>query len=73
MVKKNAFVMLLFVICLFTGCSIPTTGKANWEASFTIGIKTEQLSEEPARVGIESTVVDKFVDSLTDSKVSNDE
>lgn len=68
--KKN-IVTSLFALCLFvgtTGCAITTTGEANWEVYG--GIRTRQLSEGPASVEFQSSVVDKITDSLTDKEIS---
>ncbi|RLC88977.1 MAG: hypothetical protein DRJ03_00005 [Chloroflexi bacterium] len=65
---------LLLTVCLAvgaTGCAFTTTGEASWEVYG--GIRTRQLSEEPAKVEIESSVVDKIVESLTDGEVTEAE
>lgn len=71
--KKN-IVALLLIACLSVGtmgCAFPTTGEAVWEVYG--GVRTRQLSEEPAKVEIQSSVVDKIIDLLTDGKVSDAE
>lgn len=71
--RKNFVTLLLATFLLFgtTGCAFTTQGDGSWE--IYAGIKTKQHSEQPAKVTIESSVVDKIVDSLTDGKVSETE
>lgn len=72
---RKRFVTSLLAVCLLvgpiSGCSFTTTGEANWEVYG--GVRTRQLSEEPASVEIKSSVVDKVVDSLTDGEVTEAE
>lgn len=71
---KKSLIVLIIVAGLFVGsagCAIQTNGEASWEAYF--GVRTKQHSDEPAQVKVESSVVDKIVDSLTDGKVSEAE
>lgn len=71
---RKSFVTLLIAACLFigiTGCGISTQGEANWELYG--GFRTKQHSEEPAEIIVESSVVDKIVDSLTDGEVTEAE
>lgn len=68
------FATLLLTVCLAvgtTGCAFTTTGKASWEVYG--GVRTEQLSDEPSKVEIESSVVDKIVESFTDGEVTEAE
>jgi len=68
---KKYLITLLLAACLSlgtAGCVVTTTGEASWEAY--IGIRTRQHSEEPSKVEIQSSVVDKIADSLTDGEVS---
>lgn len=72
MTKK--FATLLLTACLAVGtigCAVTTAGEASWEMYG--GVRTRQHSDEPAKVNIQSSVVDKIVDSLTDGEVSDDE
>jgi len=69
---KSIGTALLATIFLFSaGCAIKTGGKSTW--TIFCGISTEQQSEEQASVSVESTVVDKIVDSLTDGEISDAE
>lgn len=72
MIRK--IVTLLFATFLLfevAGCQIITEGDGSWEACFSI--RTKQNSEQPAKVELKSSVIDKVVDSLTDDKVSDAE
>lgn len=72
MTKK--FATLLLAVCLVigtTGCSVGTTGKANWEIYG--GVRHNQEGDKPAEVEIKSSVVDTIVDLLTDGEVSDEE
>ncbi len=69
--RSVPLILFLYLLLCFTGCAVTTTGEGTWE--ICIGIHTKQISEHPARVGIESSVVDKIVESLTDGKISPDE
>lgn len=63
MIKR---IILLLVVCLTfgaIGCSVTTTGKSSWEAF--VGVRTEQHSEEPATVKVESTFLDKLIDMFS--------
>jgi len=72
MTKRFATLMLAVCLAVGTiGCSIGTQGEASWE--LYAGFRTKQHSEEPAKIVIESSVVDKIVESLTDGEVSEAE
>lgn len=63
---KKKLALLFMAVCLTVGnlgCSIGTTGEASWEAY--VGVRSKQISDAPAKVEIESTVVDKVVDFVT--------
>ena len=65
---------LLLTVCLAvgaTGCAVTTAGEASWELYG--GFRTRQHSEEPAKITVESSVVDKVVDSLIDGEVTEAE
>lgn len=71
---KKKIVTFLFAICLavgLIGCTLSTTGSASWEV-YT-GIRHQQISEEPAKVAIESSIVDKIVDLFTKPDQTEDE
>lgn len=65
----------LFAVCCLlvgtAGCTVTTSGESSWEV-YT-GIRARQTGETPASVSIESTVVDKIVDSLIDGEVTEEE
>jgi hypothetical protein len=67
----KVLVVSLFVMFISFGCAIKTTGKGSWEIYY--GVRTEQDGETPSTVSIESSIVDKIVDSLTDGEVSEEE
>ena len=54
-----------------TGCAVLTEGESSFE--IYCGIRAKQHNEQPAKVAVESSVVDKIIDSLTDGKVSDAE
>lgn len=62
--------ILLLTVCL-TGCTIKTAGHASWEVYG--GVRTRQHGDKPAKISIQSSVVDKIVDALTDGEVAEDE
>ncbi len=73
-IMRRNIVTSLLAACLLigtTGCMINTTGEANWEVYG--GVRTRQLSEEPASVEFQSSLVDKITDSLIDGEISNAE
>lgn len=62
--KRNMIFMLTIgLVFLVNGCAFETTGVGSWEAY--AGVRTKQISEQPAKVIIQSTVIDKIVDLLT--------
>jgi hypothetical protein len=64
MTKKLA--ALLLVICLTfgtTGCSVITSGESSWEVYG--GVRTKQISDEPGKVEVKSTLVDKLIDMFS--------
>lgn len=71
--KKNLFILSIAIYLLIgvLGCNISTTGKGGWE--IYTGVRVYQEGDKPANVKIESTVVDKVIDSLTDGEVSDEE
>lgn len=71
---RNSFVALMLVACLFvgsTGCAVVTKGDSTWEVF--CGIRTKQNSEEPASVGVESAVLERLIDNLTDGEATEAE
>jgi hypothetical protein len=67
-------VTLMLVACLFagnTGCALVTKGDSQWEVY--CGIRTEQKSEEAGSVGIESSVLEKLIESFTDGETTEAE
>lgn len=65
---------LMLTACLLlgtSGCAAITTGEASWEVF--AGCRTKQHSEEGAEVRIESSVVEKIVDSMTDKEITEAE
>ncbi|KKN91215.1 hypothetical protein LCGC14_0220830 [marine sediment metagenome] len=72
MTKKFVTLTLgAFMMIGIMGCTITTAGEASWEMYG--GFRTRQHSDIPAKVTIQSSVVDKIVDSLTDGEVSEEE
>ncbi len=54
---------LLLTVCFVVGtvgCTVSTTGGADWEIYH--GIRTRQTSPEPSVVKVESSVVDSLID-----------
>jgi len=72
---RKSFATLLLAVCLMvipiSGCAVGTHGEASWE--LYAGFRTGQHSEEPAKITVDSSVVDKIVDSLTDGEVTEAE
>ncbi len=71
---RKTLTTLVLALCLFTtapGCALVTKGDAQWEAY--CGIRTKQTSEEAGSVGIESAVLEKLIESLTDGEVTDAE
>lgn len=69
--KITIFMLTLCLMVGSTGCVVDTGGDASWE--FYGGIRTKQISKAPAKVEIQSTVIDKIVDMFTDDKVTDAE
>lgn len=69
--KWKTLVVVSFILLGITGCVITTSGSGSWE--IYTGVRTTQHSDEPSRVQIESSVVDKIIDSFTDGEVTPDE
>lgn len=65
---KKKILPLAVAIFFLSGCSITTIGESSRE--IYIGIRTKQHSEQPAKTEIQSSVVDKFIDSLQDGKTT---
>ena len=59
---RKRFCILCLVLFL-SGCSVVTQGEGKWE--FCMSIQTKQISEQPAKVGLESKALDKIIDSIT--------
>jgi len=62
---------LLLTACLFvgtTGCALTTTGEGSWEIYF--GVRSKQHSAQPVKVELQSDIVDKITDFLTDYEIS---
>ncbi len=74
-VMNKSTVSKLFAVCLLligiTGCTASTSGESTWEVYG--GFRARQIGETPASVSVQSTVVDKIVDSLTDGEVTEEE
>ncbi len=72
MIRKISALLLIACFAVGTiGCTVGTIGGADWEIYH--GFRTKQTSEVPSVVSVESSVVDKVVDSLTDGTVSEQE
>ena len=71
MKKSIAVLCFLTHLLLGSGCVVTTSGEANWE--IYAGIRTKQSSPEPASVEIQSSVVDKLMESFSDGEVSEAE
>jgi hypothetical protein len=70
--KSFTFGLFTIGLLIYTlGCSLGTTGTGSWE--IYTGVRTEQIGEQPPKITIESTVVDKIIDSFTDGKVTKEE
>lgn len=71
---RKSFVLLTLVVGLLvgiSGCAVVTNGSASWEVFY--GVRHTQGSEEPASVGIESEVLERLIDNLTDGEVTEAE
>ena len=71
---RKSFVALMLVVGLLvgtSGCAVVTKGSGTWEAY--CGVRTEKTSEEPASVGIESPVLERMIDNLTDGETTEAE
>lgn len=71
--RKN-IVAWLMAVCLLvgtSGCHVVTKGSGTWEAY--CGVRTEKTSEEPASVGVESPVIERLIDNLTDGETTEAE
>lgn len=71
---RKSFVALMLVACLFvgnTGCALVTKGDASWEAY--CGVRTTQNSDEAASIGVESPVLERMIDNLTDGETTEAE
>lgn len=68
--NKKIFPLAFVVLCL-SGCSLTTTGESSRE--IYIGVRTKQHSETPAKVEYQSTIIDKYMESLTDGKTTKAE
>lgn len=68
------FVTLLLAICLAvgtTGCTVTTAGEGSWELYG--GFRTRQHGEKPVKITVQSSVIDKIIDPLTDGEVTEAE
>lgn len=65
---KNTTRLLLAACLLFgaTGCAVVTKGHGSWEVF--MGVRTEQISEEPASFGVESEILEDAVSALLGTK-----
>lgn len=73
-VMLKSFVTLMLVVGLLvgtSGCAVFTEGSGNWEAY--CGVRTEQTSDESVSVGIESPVIERLIDNLTDGEATEAE
>jgi len=63
-VMKNTTRLLLAACLLFgaTGCAVVTKGHGAWEVF--MGVRTEQVSEEPASFGVESEFLEDVASAL---------
>lgn len=71
---NKKYVGLFFSACLLigtVGCAAITSGSGSWEIYG--GVRTKQDGDKPAKIEIQSSVVDKIVDSLTDGEVTDAE
>lgn len=71
---RKSFVALMLVVGLLvgtSGCAVITKGNASWEVFF--GVRHGQVGEEPASVGVESPVLERLIDNLTDGEVTEAE
>lgn len=60
---RKSFIALLLTACLLVetvGCTITTTGEASWEVYG--GVRTRQHSDQPAKVEIQSSIIDSLMD-----------
>ena len=66
-VMRNTTRLLLAACLLFgaTGCAVVTKGHGAWEVF--MGVRTEQISEEPASFGVESKILEKAAEALLGS------
>ncbi len=69
--KVARFLLSVCLIVGLTGCALKTEGGGSWEIYG--GVRIKQHSENPAKISLESSIVDKIVDSFTDGKVTKDE
>jgi len=63
------FLITFFTLVSTAGCSVTTKGEANWEVY--LGVRTQQVSQEPAKVSLGSSVVDKIVESMSEAEVNS--
>lgn len=71
---RRSLVLLTLVVGLLvgsTGCAIVTKGSGSWEVFY--GVRSAQNSDEPASVGVESDVLERLIDNLTDGEVTEAE
>lgn len=71
MTKKFATLLLAICLVVWSGCAVTTTGEASWELYG--GFRTRQYSEKPAKAELQSSVIDKIINSLTDGEVTEEE
>lgn len=71
---RKSFVTLMLVAGLLVGafgCAVVTKGNSSWEVF--CGVRTEQISEETASVSVESEVLERLIDNLTDGEATEAE
>lgn len=72
MTKKFATLLVAaFLAISATGCSVLTEGEAFWEVY--AGVRHKQKGDKQAKVALESTVVTRVVDWLTDGEPTDGE
>lgn len=66
----RSMILMVFFVIGISGCAVTTTGSATWELYG--GVRTEQQSEAPSEVKVESTIISKIVDYFTSDKDANE-
>jgi len=65
MKNKTMTLALLIFLMFLSGCRFTTTGEGRLE--ICLGIHTQQISDGPAVVEVESSIVDKIIDNESSS------